>query len=279
MKVICVVMLFFVFLSLPYKYGEPKAKILLNGPMIQINPDSLFFETMESYDTLLVVNHGDVDLVIDSVKTYRGFGYGIVVVTKDTTFGWSVVNLDIEQFKRNRLILAPGNTAQLIVFSPDLCPVCKSNSFLKFFTDTLFVYSNDSAHNPVKIFASGEGIQSAVEESSIVPEGFILRQNYPNPFNPQTTIEYAIPHPAHVRLEILNTLGQRVAVLIDQKQNAGKHQATWTSNGHSSGTYFFRINSGGFQQTKRMTLVEIKKTTETRSSKVTKAQRLRGTKL
>ncbi len=256
MKVICVVMLFFVFLSLPYKYGEPKADVLLNGPMIQIIPDSLFFETTESSDTLLLVNHGDVDLVLDSVKTFNGFGYGMQVITKDTTFVWHILNFYIEQFETKRLILAPGDTAQLIVFSPDLCPICKSSSSLKFFTDTLFVYSNDSAHNPVKIFASGEGIQSAVEESSIVPEDFILHQNYPNPFNPQTTIEYTIPHPAHVRLEILNTLGQRVAVLIDQKQNAGKHQATWTSNGHPSGTYFFRINSGGFQQTKRMTLLK-----------------------
>ncbi len=99
-------------------------------------------------------------------------------------------------------------------------------------------------------------VSTTVQTGSAIPEDFFLAQNYPNPFNPQTTIGYAIPHPAHVRLEILNTLGQRIAVLIDQKQNAGKHQATWISNGHPSGTYFFRINSGGFQQTKRMTLLK-----------------------
>ena len=90
MKVFCAAMLFFVTLSLPDKCREPKAAILLNGPMIQIVPDSLFFETEESYDTLLVVNHGDVDLVIDSVKASSGLGYDIEVITKDMILNWSI---------------------------------------------------------------------------------------------------------------------------------------------------------------------------------------------
>lgn len=99
-------------------------------------------------------------------------------------------------------------------------------------------------------------ISTDVELAPSIPSDFFLAQNYPNPFNPQTTIEYGIPFPAHVKLEVLNTLGQRVAVLIDQQQAAGKHQATWVSNGHPSGTYFFRFRSGGFQQTKRITLLK-----------------------
>ena len=45
---------------------------------------------------------------------------------------------------------------------------------------------------------------------------YSLSQNYPNPFNPQTTIEFGLPKPGNVHLAIYNTLGQRIAVLVDE---------------------------------------------------------------
>ncbi|MFQ5675236.1 MAG: DUF1501 domain-containing protein [bacterium] len=95
-----------------------------------------------------------------------------------------------------------------------------------------------------------------VQRPSDIPNDFFLAQNYPNPFNPATTIEYTIPRSAHVKLEILNSLGQRVAVLVNSRKEPGKYQVSWQSNGHSSGTYIYRIKAGDFQQTRRMTLVK-----------------------
>lgn len=95
-----------------------------------------------------------------------------------------------------------------------------------------------------------------VEEPASLPESFYLMQNYPNPFNPQTTIAYGLPHPAHVKLTIMNSLGQEVETLIEGWQNSGRHSVTWTSNGHASGAYFFKLRAGGFEETKRMSLVK-----------------------
>ncbi len=89
-----------------------------------------------------------------------------------------------------------------------------------------------------------------------IPNEFTLSQNYPNPFNPSTTIEYSLPEAAHVKLEILNSLGQRVALLMNEHKVKGRYQLTWNANGHGSGTYFYRIRAGAFQETRRMTLVK-----------------------
>ncbi len=88
-----------------------------------------------------------------------------------------------------------------------------------------------------------------------IPESYFLAQNYPNPFNPQTVISYGLPRPANVQLIIFNSFGQEVARLVDGEQPAGRHTITWSANGHASGTYFYRLRAGSFEETRRMSLV------------------------
>ena len=97
--------------------------------------------------------------------------------------------------------------------------------------------------------------------SQSVPSDYKLSDNYPNPFNPTTTIEFYLPRPSHVSVEIFNLLGRKVAVLADAEYTAGNHTLTWSglsSDGHavSSGTYFYRMEAGAFIQTKKMLFVK-----------------------
>ncbi|MDZ7291920.1 MAG: DUF362 domain-containing protein [candidate division KSB1 bacterium] len=92
------------------------------------------------------------------------------------------------------------------------------------------------------------------------PESFILRQNYPNPFgrlpfNSSTAIEFTIPHDGHVRLEIFNITGERVAMLVDKHCEKGAHLAVWKTHDQPSGIYFYRFGYAGFSETKRMLVV------------------------
>lgn len=88
-----------------------------------------------------------------------------------------------------------------------------------------------------------------------LPTEFTLSQNYPNPFNPSTTIRYALPNTASVKLQIYNALGEMVATLVDREQAAGTYQFQWQAN-LPSGVYFYRLVAGNFVETKRMILMK-----------------------
>jgi hypothetical protein len=92
-----------------------------------------------------------------------------------------------------------------------------------------------------------------------IPVTFGLAQNYPNPFNPATEISYTLPVDCHVKLEIYNVLGQRIASLVDEPQSAGDKILRWDGRDDkglrvSSGIYFCRLEAGTFTEIKKMVL-------------------------
>ena len=94
-----------------------------------------------------------------------------------------------------------------------------------------------------------------------LPTDFALGQNYPNPFNPSTIIPYQLPIAGHVRLDVFNVLGQRLATLVDAERSAGAHTAKWDATGEvgravGAGVYIYRLSSGGMTESRRMVLVD-----------------------
>jgi bacillolysin/thermolysin len=81
---------------------------------------------------------------------------------------------------------------------------------------------------------------------SKIHEQFSISQNYPNPFNPQTSIRYDLPTLSHVRLDIYDISGKRVANLVNNGQQPGTYEATWNGKNDdgvnvASGVYYYRI--------------------------------------
>ena len=100
--------------------------------------------------------------------------------------------------------------------------------------------------------------QEAYQTGSL-PDELMLGPNYPEPFNPETTLQYALPEAAKVRIEIFNVLGQRVRKLVDNQQTAGFKEAVWDGrndfgNMVGSGVYFFRLKVGSQKLVGKMTL-------------------------
>ena len=89
-----------------------------------------------------------------------------------------------------------------------------------------------------------------------MPTSFELRQNYPNPFNPATSLKYALPEAAHVRVFIYDILGRRVETLIDKNQQAGYYEITWNASDKTSGIYFARLETEEFSETIKMILLK-----------------------
>ncbi len=89
-----------------------------------------------------------------------------------------------------------------------------------------------------------------------VPANFSLSQNYPNPFNPSTSIKFNMPESGSVSLKIYNLLGQQVRTLINGFIEAGTHTINFNAEGLHSGLYFYKLETAGFSQVKKMTLLK-----------------------
>jgi len=104
-------------------------------------------------------------------------------------------------------------------------------------------------------------------QDGLLPDGFVLEQNYPNPFNPSTTISYTVGKPGSAlnpmvtRLVIYNTLGQKVATLVDEIQLPGTYSVIWNGANESgeavaSGVYLYRLENDDLTMTRKMILLK-----------------------
>ena len=99
------------------------------------------------------------------------------------------------------------------------------------------------------------GLLNTRDEENI-PIDFALHQNYPNPFNPETVISYQISVNSFVTLKVYDVLGNEVATLVNQEQEAGKYQITFDAKRYASGVYICQIIAGDFVKTIKMSLVK-----------------------
>ncbi len=97
---------------------------------------------------------------------------------------------------------------------------------------------------------------SKVAEVELAPVNYTLYQNYPNPFNPSTVIRFTIPVAGNVTLNVYNTLGEKVATLIDGAMESGYHQVSFDAANLSSGLYFYELQAGEFKSIKKMLLMK-----------------------
>jgi hypothetical protein len=104
-------------------------------------------------------------------------------------------------------------------------------------------------------FMSGKLISSA-EEYESVPEDYSLFQNYPNPFNPATMISYELPKEELVVISIYNSLGEKIDVLNNSIQPAGKHKLNFSAHNYPSGIYFYKLEAGYYSAVRKMIVLK-----------------------
>ncbi len=186
------------------------------------------------------VNGNYVDLSWISCKTEDLYLYNIYRSTRnDTAVAEYLYSVDFDVTSFNDSSLTQSGTYYYWLTALDLL-------------------GNESAFSNVdSIDITIVGIKDVDE---LILNDFALYQNYPNPFNPATTIRYTVGAqnlvPQHVDLSIYNTLGQKVATLVNKKQSAGSYQVKWNASGLSSGVYLYRLQAGDPVQTKKMVLMK-----------------------
>jgi len=97
-----------------------------------------------------------------------------------------------------------------------------------------------------------------VEECAVfIPTEFGLLHPVPQPFSASVVIPYALPAAAQVRLVVYNSMGRRVAELVNCAQPAGLHKVSWEGRDLDgrvvpSGVYMARLSTAGRTQTQKL---------------------------
>jgi len=128
------------------------------------------------------------------------------------------------------------------------------------FNDMDFTLSNGCpvgwAVSSAGLIAKMSAVTGITSIGGEVPSAYSLNQNYPNPFNPETNINFSIPKSGLVTLKIYDISGKEVSTLVNEVKNAGSYIVGFNASNLPSGAYFYRIQTDGFADTKKMMLIK-----------------------
>jgi len=97
---------------------------------------------------------------------------------------------------------------------------------------------------------------STESQESTAPSALLLREPWPNPFNPVVNFRFGLPRSSHVRMDIYDLRGARVARILDAEMDAGFHVLQWKAEGQASGLYFARLQVDGEVRTRKLLLLK-----------------------
>ncbi len=274
-----------------YNYGTPPpaiAHMIVQGPIIpSIQTDSARFDDgwRTGYKNLgmtssgLIVKSGviypndpDLGVYAGTIHFYnlmQGLNndgsYIIDPLTNETTIwpltgdpvtgtGWYLVypgmNYGFDQryhVPTGPFNLAIDDTQEIVIAIPIARGTDNLNSITKL--------RELAAH--VQEFYNTEFVDILNTKQTVAPNGYALFQNYPNPFNPKTTIEYEVPEKSFVTIKIYDILGREVQTLVNnQEQVRFKYKLVFDASSLASGVYFYRLQAGGFTETKKMMVLK-----------------------
>lgn len=100
-----------------------------------------------------------------------------------------------------------------------------------------------------------DGCAFVSNEDGAAPSSGVLGAAYPNPFAAQTALELSVETPGRATVEVLDVLGRRVAVLLDEAVPAGSRTLTWRPRAAlPNGLYFVRVQAGDLSETRAVVL-------------------------
>ncbi len=128
---------------------------------------------------------------------------------------------------------------------------------------SIAIHTNDPFNTQVDIpvvLNVSDGSVSATPDQT-VPIAYNLGHAHPNPFNPSTTIQFAMPENGAATLRVYDLAGRLVRTLVEGPKSAGFHTVIWNGQDNlgqtvPSGMYFYRLQTDGFQKTRKMLLVK-----------------------
>ena len=115
---------------------------------------------------------------------------------------------------------------------------------------------NDLKTNAIAAKNKYNLLLSVVNYNSEIPDSYSLSQNYPNPFNPATKIKFALPASGFTSLKVYDISGKEISNLLNSNIQAGTYEVLFDATNFSSGAYFYKLESNGYIETKKMFLIK-----------------------
>jgi beta propeller repeat protein len=207
------------------------------------------------------------NIITGQTSSFSLFAIGYIIpITAIQTLEIKVEELNIEQGTENSLISILQNVCQSLEKSNNNTAVNILNAFINEVAaqSGKKITENDAeglisfAHMILNAIQGEFSNKNDISEPTIainIPEKYELSQNYPNPFNSSTTIQFALPEESHVLLEIYNSAGQLIEILVNKNMGVGNYSINWDAAAMPSGIYFYRIKAGKFTDLKKMILL------------------------
>lgn len=132
-----------------------------------------------------------------------------------------------------------------------------SNNSIEYSFNDRNIISNKFTYRLRQIDKDGKSIYSKTVEIVVPsPDRYELFPNYPNPFNPSTTINYSLAISGNTKLSVYNSLGSKVATILDEYKPAGNYSVQFNGSNLASGIYLFRLESGNYSAARKFILMK-----------------------
>jgi Rieske Fe-S protein len=82
-----------------------------------------------------------------------------------------------------------------------------------------------------------------------------IRTIGPNPASEQLTVEFVVSEPQHIRIALLNIIGQEVMTVVDQQFNVGTHKRIANVASVARGMYFCKLDAESVTDSAKVVLV------------------------
>jgi len=202
--------------------------------------------------------------------TFSGFGAGKVYKTTNGASSWINISGNLPDSPTNDvLIYYPGVSTSIYYAAMDI-GVFFTNNYGATWTELADGLPNTVAMhldyhqstNRLRIGTHGRGIWETpnpvgiINYNNEVPDNFNLEQNFPNPFNPVTKIKYSVLNNGYVKLAVYDIMGREIKTIVSENQKPGTYTVQFDGANLSSGTYFYRVETNSFTQTKKMIILK-----------------------
>jgi hypothetical protein len=120
-------------------------------------------------------------------------------------------------------------------------------------TDEINDFDSESSLNAI---LQAYETEVSIEDANLAASAFPGLRTYPNPFKSAVQVEFSMKNHSHVKLEVYNSIGSLVVVLVDEERSEGVHTVTWDASQMPAGIYYCSFMHDGQISTSKMILTK-----------------------